>query len=315
MVMKKIVIAVFIGFLIYTFYSFYREERPSGKKIIPPKQISTTKVEKVKPVKKKVRKKVTRKGKEKKLEFLGRDEKEKRDETYIELDRKGNMLVTSVFIDGKYVVYQGDILVSDKESFYKEGRDKRPLIVGKPKLWPGGKIPYVIESGLPNREVVKEAMEYFNKNTDVKFVPRHDEKGYVEFKRGENNCYASLGYKEKKRQVVLEEGCGKKEVLHELMHILGFFHEQCREDRDNYLIVIWDNIEDKFHPQFKKIPMSLMHIEGSNFDFNSIMLYGPNFFALYPGEFTMTTISGDIYKGNVSGELSRSDIIRINSMY
>ena len=315
--MKKIIIAIFIGFLLYTFYSFYREELPSEKKIIASKQITTTEGKEIVHAKKqpRTRKKVARKGREKKIEIPSKDKKEKKDETYIEMDRSGNMLVTSVFIDGEYVVYQGDILVAEKEDFYKNGMDKKPLIVGRPKLWPGGKVPYEIESGLTNVKAINDAIEFFNENTDVRFVLRQGEKGYVEFKKGEHNCYASLGYKEKKRQVVLEKGCGKKEILHELMHILGFFHEQCREDRDDYLIVIWDNIDEKFHPQFKKIPMSLMHIKGSNFDFNSIMLYGPSFFALYPGEFTMTTTSSDIYKGNTVGELSQGDIVRINSIY
>ena len=39
-------------------------------------------------------------------------------------------------------------------------------------------------------------------------------------------------------------GCMSKGVaLHELMHTLGFQHEQSRSDRDDYVKVIADNIE------------------------------------------------------------------------
>jgi len=31
-------------------------------------------------------------------------------------------------------------------------------------------------------------------------------------------------------------------IQHELLHVLGLFHEQSRPDRDEYVIVLWDNI-------------------------------------------------------------------------
>jgi hypothetical protein len=33
------------------------------------------------------------------------------------------------------------------------------------------------------------------------------------------------------------------QILHEIMHILGFSHEHVREDRDQYITVMWDNIK------------------------------------------------------------------------
>lgn len=47
-------------------------------------------------------------------------------------------------------------------------------------------------------------------------------------------------------------GCDTKAVVqHELLHALGFYHEQSRSDRDDYVQIWWDQIEAGKLTQFR----------------------------------------------------------------
>ena len=58
---------------------------------------------------------------------------------------------------------------------------------------------------------------------------------------------------------VQKDGCMYKgTIVHEYLHVLGFQHEQARPDRDNYLKVYYQNIEDG---EFFKNELILLFVE------------------------------------------------------
>ena len=60
-----------------------------------------------------------------------------------------------------------------------------------------------------------------------------------------SRCWSSVGKTRKSYQrISLGRGCGSKGIaIHELMHALGFWHEQSRYDRDSYVRIHWENIK------------------------------------------------------------------------
>ena len=64
-------------------------------------------------------------------------------------------------------------------------------------------------------------------------------------------------------------------IVHEVGHVIGFFHEHQRPDRDKYVEIFWDNLIDSevIKGQYKIVDYA--RDLGTKYDYNSIMHYGP----------------------------------------
>ena len=90
----------------------------------------------------------------------------------------------------------------------------------------------------------------------------------------------------------------------------GYLHEQSRNDRDNYVTINWDNIdEDKKHNFDKCNDCSN---QNTPYDYNSVMHYGAWSFS-NNGLQTITTNNGEEI-GQRDG-FSYYDIIGLNQLY
>lgn len=58
-------------------------------------------------------------------------------------------------------------------------------------------------------------------------------------------CFSSVGNRHiGKQRLSIGNNCDRlATVEHEFLHALGFWHEQSRADRDDYVNIMWDQIE------------------------------------------------------------------------
>ena len=103
-------------------------------------------------------------------------------------------------------------------------------------------------------------------------------------------------------------------VVHELGHVIGFWHEQSRPDRDHYIDVILPNVLPGYEFNFDKKDESEIDSQGVGYDYNSIMHYDRDSFARFIGFDTMRARDPTIPIG-MARELSELDILQTNRLY
>uniref|UniRef100_A0A8C2D3I3 Metalloendopeptidase n=1 Tax=Cyprinus carpio TaxID=7962 RepID=A0A8C2D3I3_CYPCA len=129
-----------------------------------------------------------------------------------------------------------------------------------------------------------------------------------------NWCFSSLGRTGGKQVVSLNrQGCVYHGIAqHELNHALGFYHEQTRSDRDQYVRINWKNISPDMAYNFQK---QNTNNQNTPYDYGSVMHYGKTAFSIQPGLETITPIPDETVEIGQRQGMSNIDILRINKLY
>jgi hypothetical protein len=224
-------------------------------------------------------------------------------------------------IDGDAVI-EGCIILGPAEQIRADTESRRlgqPFGAGRadPKyLWPDGEVPYRIAAGLPRKERVLDAIAHWRKNTSITFVDLDKESNpglypnFVTFVQGAG-CASSVGCQNVREQLVrLGAECTLGNVIHEIGHTVGLFHEQSRNDRDGHVTVLLDNVDASYRHNFTKMMNAGKDL--GNYDYASIMHYPKDAFSRN-GKDTIVPKDGQSIGQRVG--LSAGDIAAVAELY
>jgi hypothetical protein len=193
--------------------------------------------------------------------------------------------------DSSYFL-EGDILLTKAQiellkNINSNDAAQRAYTTDLVKAWQVGDVPYIINAGFStaDRTTILNAINDWNNVSSFHMRPGQGTVNYIEFMPSTNQNNSNIGMTGGRQVINLatQSGVAQHSAEHEIGHAIGFFHEQSRADRDNFIQINWNNIYSNQWFNFQTY--SQQGIPGADlgtFDFNSIMLYAsfttdPNF--------------------------------------
>lgn len=116
----------------------------------------------------------------------------------------------------------------------------------------------------------------------------------------------------------LAPGCmDKGRMMHEFIHALGFVHQHSIPSRNEYVEILEKNISPGALSEFTRYSEDLVNDKGFEYDYASIMSYGPNDYGV-DGKPTIRALNSSAPGADKMGQreyLTDTDIAKINKFY
>jgi len=168
---------------------------------------------------------------------------------------------------------------------------------------------------------LENSINVLKDNTCIRIIPRTTETKYLKmYNTGPNGgCSSLMGMVQANQPLSIADWCTGKpysdgtrsswySMVHELMHAMGFIHEQCRTDRGDYVYVNMSHPEAQNNINYQKVPINSELIV-SKYDYTSLMHYPGKTGLLETYDSSMQDVIGQ------RSYLSDCDIAKINRYY
>ncbi|CAH1793785.1 unnamed protein product [Owenia fusiformis] len=207
---------------------------------------------------------------------------------------------------------------------HEHSRSRRAATARPERLWDHGVIPYEIESNFTgaNKALFKQAMREWENYTCITFVERTPQDyNYILFTERPCGCCSFVGKSGNGPQAIsIGKNCDKFGiVVHELGHVIGFWHEHTRPDREQHVDIIYKNIMPGQDYNFNMLSENEVNSLGQTYDYESIMHYARNTFSR--GNYVDTILpklkEGQYTRPEIGqrDKLSTGDITQANLLY